>query len=247
MSWGERPRRRSRARRRLVAILVTLVVLAGLAFAIDRLARVYVENRVAAKIQSEGFSRKPSVTIDGFPFLTQLASRDFPEVEISSDDVTARRIRFTSINATLNGVRLSSAYDGGTITRLDGRAVVAFPDLTSALATAVSSRLPAGAVGSLRALAGALTLSAAGRHEVRASIRLLGSGTATWRISLPGHTEILATLVASSGLPSVVAAALQSITVPLGRLPFGLTVSSVHVSATGLVCRISGHDLAFGS
>src|SRR5579875_1552984 len=218
MSWGERPRRRSRARRRLVAILVTLVVLAGLAFAIDRLARVYVENRVAAKIQSEGFSRKPSVTIDGFPFLTQLASRDFPEVEISSDDVTARRLR--------------SAYDGGTITRLDGRAVVAFPDLTSALATAVSSRLPAGAVGSLRALAGALTLSAAGRHEVRASIRLLGSGTATWRISLPGHTEILATLVASSGLPSVVAAALQSITVPLGRLPFGLTVSSVHVSAT---------------
>src|SRR5579875_2765727 len=189
MSWGERPRRRSRARRRLVAILVTLVVLAGLAFAIDRLARVYVGN----------------------------------------------------------GVRLSSAYDGGTITRLDGRAVVAFPDLTSALATAVSSRLPAGAVGSLRALAGALTLSAAGRHEVRASIRLLGSGTATWRISLPGHTEILATLVASSGLPSVVAAALQSITVPLGRLPFGLTVSSVHVSATGLVCRISGHDLAFGS
>jgi hypothetical protein len=246
MSWGERPRRRSRARRRVVAILVTLVVLAGLAFAADRLARAYVENRVAAKIQSEGFSRKPSVTIDGFPFLTQLASRDFPEVKVTSDEVTARRIRFTSINAILNGVRLNSAYSGGTITRLDGRAVVGFPDLTNALATAVSSRLPPGVAGSLRSLAGALDLSPAGRHEVRASIRLLGSGSATWRISVPRHAEILATLVASSGLPSVVAAALQTITVPLGRLPFGLRISSVRVSPGGLVCRIVGHDLAFG-
>ena len=71
---------RRRRRRWPIILLVTLVVLAGLLVIVDRVAVRYADNQFATQIQKQGFSTKPSVSIQGFPFLTQVAARDFKDV-----------------------------------------------------------------------------------------------------------------------------------------------------------------------
>ena len=36
---------------------------------------------MASEIQQQGFPKKPDVTINGFPFLTQVISRDFKNIK----------------------------------------------------------------------------------------------------------------------------------------------------------------------
>src|SRR5271167_811495 len=73
-----RPRRR-RHRGRWLGI--TLIVLIGLLIAADFGAKAYAENAIASKIDSSGLGVKPSVTIEGFPFLTQVAARDLKQID----------------------------------------------------------------------------------------------------------------------------------------------------------------------
>ncbi|HEX9359001.1 MAG TPA: hypothetical protein VF933_34990, partial [Streptosporangiaceae bacterium] len=58
------PRRR---RRWPLILLIILVVLAGLLVIADRVAVHYADNEFATQIQKQGFSSKPSVSIQGFP------------------------------------------------------------------------------------------------------------------------------------------------------------------------------------
>ena len=67
-----RRRRRHRGRRWLIALIVLILVLVAADFG----AKAFAENAIASKIDSSGLGTKPSVDIEGFPFLTQVASRD---------------------------------------------------------------------------------------------------------------------------------------------------------------------------
>src|SRR5262249_2699226 len=78
---------RRRRRRWPVVVLIVIVALAGLAVLGDRLAARYAENRIATEIQKQGFGAKPDVTIDGFPFLTQVLDRYFPHAHMTARDV----------------------------------------------------------------------------------------------------------------------------------------------------------------
>jgi LmeA-like phospholipid-binding len=231
-----RPRRRHRLR----AALIVIVVLLGLLVAANFAARAYAENRVAAELQSNGFPRKPDVSIKGFPFLTQLAARDFPDVQISSSDVPEGAVTIQTINATLNAVHLNSSYNGGSVGQLTGTALITFPDLAKALAAKA---------GLLAAVAAAgVTLSAAGPEEVKATVNLaIANGTATWRIARAGGSQLSAVLVSSSGLPSALLSSVSDITLPLPSLPFGLRLRSIRVSPEGITGRLSGRDISFGS
>ena len=55
----------------------------------DQAAKAYTENQMASQVQSSlGLSGKPHVTIQGFPFLTQLAARDFRTVDVNASNET---------------------------------------------------------------------------------------------------------------------------------------------------------------
>ena len=96
-----RPRRRRRRRRGWIALLCTLIVLAVLFVVADQVAKAYAQNMIASKIQTSGnLTEKPSVSIEGFPFLTQLAARDIRTVHISASNVQENKIEITSIKAT---------------------------------------------------------------------------------------------------------------------------------------------------
>jgi hypothetical protein len=211
--------------------------LVGLDFA----ARAEAENVMANKIEQQGLSSKPQVVIDGFPFLTQAASKDFRRVTITASDVAAGPVTITKVNATATAVRINSyAFSSGTIGSLSGTALITFSSLSSTL----TERF--GALGSLLKGAG-LQLTNAGPNEVRATLNLLATeGSATWRITRVSGDALSVTLVGSSGLPGPIVSDIQNLTLQLPKLPLGLTIGSVAVTPSGVVGTLSGRNVAFG-
>ena len=69
-------------------IIIVLIVLIALLVAADFAARAFAENKAASEIQQQGFPKKPSVDIEGFPFLTQVAAHQFHQINISSTNDT---------------------------------------------------------------------------------------------------------------------------------------------------------------
>lgn len=232
------PRRKRRGC--LPSLVIGLVVVLVLAVVADFIARNVAQNEAATQIEQAGFPSKPKVSIEGFPFLTQVLSRNFHEVKLSATQVPAGPVKITQVSAVANGVHLTSGFSSGTIDQVSGTALITFPSLANAFDNA------AGPAGSLIGASG-LTLSAAGSDEVKASVDLLVvSGSATWRITRVSSQKLQATLVGSSGIPEELLKNLSSISIPLPKLPFGLTIGSVSVSPSGVVGQISGTDLKFG-
>jgi hypothetical protein len=232
------PRGRSRGRTYLLIIVIIIALLVVADFA----ARAVAQNIMAAKIEQQGLSQKPDVSIGGFPFLTQLASKDFQQVTVRAANLTEGPVTITKVDVTANGVRLKSYSSGsGTITSLAGTALISFTSLGNTLAQQF------GPLGSLLNGAG-LNLVAAGPNEVKASLNLVvTSGSATWRVTRLSGNELQVNLVASSGLSSSLLRSIQSLTLHVPTLPLGLTIDSVAVISSGVTGRLSAHDASFGS
>jgi hypothetical protein len=115
-------------------VLLILLVIA------DRVALAVTENAFASQIQQQGLPAKPNVTIQGFPFLTQLAAKDFNEVDISASNVPvqlpggAGTLSITSINATIKGMHISSFSSSASarVDQMNATVFVSFGALTAA-------------------------------------------------------------------------------------------------------------------
>jgi LmeA-like phospholipid-binding len=225
-------------RNTIIVVIALLVVLVG----VDRLAVFYVQGRIASEIQKQGFPAKPGVSIKGFPFLTQVASHSFNDVQISSSKVKAGPVDIKSINANLSNVKMNSGFSSGTVGHLTGAGVITFSGLSNALGSLVG-----GPLGSLVGNAG-LKLKPVSSDEVKASIDLLvTSGSATWRITRVSGTKIKVHLVKSHGLPAGLLSSVRNISVPIPKLPLGMKIQSVLVTAAGISVRVTGSNVAFGS
>ena len=157
------PRGGSRARRYVLVLVIVVALLVVLDFG----ARLAAQNIMATKIQQQGLSQKPDVTIDGFPFLTQVASKDFQRVNIAASNLTTGPVTITKVDATATGIRLKSYSSGsGTITNVSGTALISFASLGNTLTQQI------GPLGQLLNGAG-LNLTAAGPDEVKASLDLV--------------------------------------------------------------------------
>jgi LmeA-like phospholipid-binding len=229
-----------RRRHPLRVVIIVLIILIALLVAADFAARAFAENKAASEIQQQGFPKKPSVDIEGFPFLTQVAAKDFKDIQISSSNVTEGPLDISSIDATLQNVHINGAFSGGTIDSLNGTATITF----TALANAMTAQ--AGPLGQLAN--SALTLSAAGPDEVKATLNaVVFSGTAIWRVTTNGSNDINIQLVSTGGLPRSLLNPLSNITLQLPKLPLGLKIQSITVNSSGLTGTLTGTDVSFGS
>jgi hypothetical protein len=222
-----RPRRRHRG---LTITAVVVVVLLILLVVADRVAAGIAENEAASQIKSAGFPVKPKVTIEGFPFLTQVASRDFHKVDISASNVKEGPLNIASINATGQGVHLTSSFNGATVDQINGTALVTFAGLSSAAG-----------------LGDGITLSNAGGNKVKATINLgFVSGDAIAQVTRHGSHQIEVKVTDAGPIPQSVLGNLADFTVNLPSLPAGMTVQSVSVTGQGLLISISGSHTSFG-
>jgi hypothetical protein len=221
---------RRRRRKRWPVVLAVLVVLILAILGIgDQVAKAVAQNAVAQKIQSSGLSAKPSVNIEGWPFLTQLAAKDIKVIDISGNNVTASgsKVAF-SFTAKATGVHLSSLSSSAsaTVDQINGQAT-----------------LPFSSVGSLLPVSGATITAdpAAGPNAIKADLGIAGSVTGTVKQS--GTSKIVISLNSASGLASILgSAAGQSFTIDVPKLPAGLVVRSVRVNSQGIVATASASN-----
>lgn len=223
-----RPARRRRRRWPVVLTVLVVVILAVLAIG-DQVAKAVAQNAIAQKIQASGLSGKPSVSIEGWPFLTQLAAKDIKVIDISGTNETASgsKVAF-NFTAKATGVHFSSLSSNAaaTIDNINGQAVLPF--------TSVSHLLPISGV----------TLSAdpaKGPNAVKANLGIAGGVTGT--VKLSGTNKIVVALNGATGLASVLGSVSgQSYVIDIPTLPAGLVVRSVGVSSQGIVATASASN-----
>jgi LmeA-like phospholipid-binding len=218
----------SRRRRWWLVVVIVLVVLLGVLVIGDRVAKAYTENRIAQQIQTQGFNgTKPNVSISGFPFLTQLASRDFHNVDISADKLDEGPVQIRNLNATLQNVRINKSFNGGTVEHLTGTGLITFAGLANA------------------AGGQSVSVSAAGGDEVKISVDLgVVSGTAIARVTQVGN-KISVHIVSADGLPADFLGQLGDFSLSVPQLPLGMSIQNVTVSAQGVVIHVIGNNVTF--
>jgi hypothetical protein len=210
-------------------LVIFLVFLIGLVIAADRIGLWVAQDQIAKNVATQyGLDHKPSVTIKGFPFLTQALGGKYGEIDVNVGDVTQLGVHLTNTVVTLKGVKapLSDAVHG------DASKMVA--DTATSVATVsyadVDKEAPRG-----------LKVSAKGKDlQVRGPVTVLGLSrtvTATVTVKPSGRSvRVLPQTVNAGGTTLPVALVQQafSFTMPVKGLPLNTRISDVQVGADGL-------------
>jgi hypothetical protein len=240
---GAKPRRRRRGTKWLIALVILLALLVGA----DRIALLIAEDQLASRIQSsQHLSQKPGVSISGFPFLTQVAARDFPHATVDIHGLTANALTITDLHADLSGVHVNGAFNGALVDSLTATAQISYSDIGKALA----SQLTVGGVQ-----VGTVQVSRAGNGQVKAAYDLLGvTVTAIVDVTLAGtNTLEFRSVSIDSPLSALATPSNFDVKYSLGSLPFGMnltqltfTDSEVDISATGSHVDLSQSSVSGG-
>lgn len=227
-------------------LLTTLVTVAVLLVVADRVAAAVAGNVLAGQIaQRASLGENPDVSVHGFPFLTQVAGGRYDDVEVTAEGVRAGRVRGVTVDAHLRGAHLplsdliSRHVEEVPVDQVTGTASVRYADLVRA------APLPDGVrIDSVRrrgdGLAVRATVSVAGQS-------LSATGRATVRVDR-GALVVTASRVTvpdlPAGLPDVPGLAGRlSFRIPVEDLPFGLRLTDVHPTDTGLSASAQARDV----
>jgi len=222
-----------RRRRRRRWPLITLIVIVVVLVVGDRAANAYTENQMASQVQSSlGLSGKPHVTIQGFPFLTQLAARDFRTVDVNASNETIKAssagsglLEIASLTATLHGMHIHG-LNSATIDQFNASALITFT-----------------ALGNVGGIPQGITLSADGPNQIKADISLGPlSDTATAQVTRTGPNQINVKVIDFGGIPADALGNLANFSFSIPKLPAGVTIQSISVTQQGLRITAAGHN-----
>lgn len=223
--------------RKLLIAFVALVVV--LVIAADRVGAHVAAHVLAGKLETdEHLPSRPSVTISGIPFLTQAVHGHYSDVKVTSHDyVTKDHVQLDTMTVHLMGVHipLSHVIDGSVKTvpvdRVSGTVSVSFVDLEAYLAShGITLKLAAAPNGAVDLTGTASRISGLPR---------VLTGTATISVA---NTVLTLSVGLGQGGAKVV-----KIPIPLGGLPFRITVTSVTVSDDGIVGTGTAQHVVLGS
>jgi LmeA-like phospholipid-binding len=225
------PVRPRRGGRRLISLIVGLVVLAAILVGADRALAAYAANQAATQMQQkDGFQTKPQVTMEGFPFITQIIGHNLRDIHIASNSLKTGPVT-ASLVGDATGVRLNSDFQSGTVTRFAGTVLIPFGSVAGAIQAA-------GVPG--------VTVSAAGPDQVKIKVDLtVFTATATAAIAPAGPNKFKVHITDAGGLPTALLGQLGDFTIPVPPLPLGVTIQSVAVTSQGVVARVSASNFPF--
>ena len=237
--------------RALRVSLIALVVLVGLAVGADRLGLHLAEDKAAEQLRDRMEAQKSvrgsvdtSVSIDGFPFLTQLVSHDFDDVSLEFMGLTARTndkdVRISKVNLHGSDVHTNGDFSSVRIERAKGRAFLSYDDLS-------------GIVG------GGTRVSWAGKDEpdkvrVTKEIPLVGELTVTSSAAVKDrHSLRLNADEIDGDIGGIAKKVVEGVVRErfdrdwaFEELPKEITFDEVRPTASGLVIELSGKDVRFG-
>jgi hypothetical protein len=131
-----------RGRKALIALLVVFVVLFGLVIVADRVLAGIAEDKIAeqaaAEMRKAGATSDgdPSVKIDGFPFLTQVAGGNYEKITITAKDARNDDIQLETMTIVATDVKaaagdLMNGRGPVTADRLTGTATMTWDTVRS--------------------------------------------------------------------------------------------------------------------
>src|SRR5580704_712773 len=216
--------RRRRRKGPLIALITVIVILVLLVIS-DRVANAYAENQMASQVQSSlALSGKPRVTIQGFPFWTQLIAKDFKTVDITASNETINSpnagggaLEIASLNATLHGLHFQGfSSNSATVDQFTALAKV--------------GGIPQG-----------ITLSSGGGNTVNATLSLGPlTATAQAQVTQTGPNTINVKVTKAGGIPTDLLGNLANFNFSIPKLPPGVSIQSVSVTQQGVMVTISG-------
>jgi hypothetical protein len=238
---GRRRAPRRRRMRRSVMVTFTVVVIVILLVIIDRVANAVTENAFASQFQKQGVPVKPSVSIEGFPFLTQLAAKDFNKVDISASNIpvnlpTGGTLSITSVHGTIDGLHISG-YSSSANAKVDHITATAFVSFGSLAA--------AGSLGGT-----GVTLTQAGPNTVKITAGLGGiaSDTEEAQILQTGPQTITIKIVSGGGGIGDILGSIgfNSFTFSLPKVvPASLRITGVNLNSQGLTISAAASNASF--
>lgn len=225
-------------------MLVLVVIVVLLLIAADRIGHAVAESRVAAKVQSaQQLTDRPSVTIEGFPFLTQVISNRYHAVRLTAKDVEvgtgSSRIQISTLSARLTGVRATGNYSGVNAQAVHGTATVTYQQLSQVIGLD-------------------LAYAGAGRVQARKSVTALGRSVTATVSAMVNIAD--GDLLTFSGvkvgpvdggltLPQVAIDQLTSLfskQLSLHGLPFQLRITALVAGPSGVAVSASASNVTLG-
>lgn len=211
-------------------LLIALLALVVLLVAGDRIAAAVAENQISSKIAAAyGLRHKPTVTIEGFPFITQVLTGHYGRIDISANEVDSGGamlhhldVHFTDVHAPLSQV-IASGASGATAAHASGTATVGYGEVDQQLPRGLRLR-PAGrnlqVSGGVQGPGGRVPVSAA------VSLGVTPSGIKVTPVNSGGAAQRLHLMVPLSGLPLHLR--LSSVQPTQGGLKIGASARDVH-------------------
>lgn len=233
---------RSRRRRWPVVLVVLLALLAGILVVVDRVAVAVAQDEVATKLAGQRpFSGKPSVSIHGFPFLTQTVGGIYHDIEVTGLGEPIAGMVGAHVDAQLHGAHIP-------LSSLRTR-----PDTVPVDRVQVTVTIP---LVQLARVAGVPNLKLStqnGNLVARAPISLPGVGSIT--LSGTVHLDVTSsgldgTLTDIRALGSVLPSSVTDdakqalhLHVALPNLGYGSTVTSAHAVGSNIVFTGSARNV----
>lgn len=224
-----------------------MVVLAVVLVALDRVALVVAERQIASKVQSkEQLASRPSVSIEGFPFLTQVAADHFHAARLSASNLTVgdrgRTVTLSTLHARLTGIRTARNFSSATAGLVTGTATLSYPELSRVVG--VNLVYDGG------------TTDGNGRVKAIKSVSILGktlSGAVSAEVRIIGGDQLQFSAI-QVGIPQAGILVPQSVTdelssvfknqLSLKGLPFRLQIQRLTATQQGVTITASGHDVS---
>lgn len=223
-------------------LLVRLAVLLALAVVADRISVAVVDGVVASQLKKVGrLSADPSVSVKGFPFLTQALSGRYDRIEVTVPSFDAGDVMLRDLRLVVRGAALplKEAVGGSVgavaIDGISGTAQLPYSDLAALSTVRDLTVTPAGDGVMLRG-----TVLIRGRTV---------KGTALASAELDHGALVVRSRSVRTDVPMSAAAtqqvgALLDLRVRLDHLPFGLRVTGAAVGATAVRLTASvGHSV----
>ena len=221
-------------------LLIALVILVVLFIAVDRIGVVLAEDQIASRIATAyNLPTDPGVSITGFPFLTQVVTGNYRQIDVTADQVQADGATLHDLNVHLTGVHatISQLLGSGTSTvtadRAAGSALVGW--------ATVDQRLPRG----FRITPDGKNLMVSGKLSYH-GLEVPVTGSVALGVSGSGITVTPENVSLPGGISVPVSSVSQlRFVVPLGDLPLHLHLTSVQVTPGGLRIGAAARNVQF--
>ncbi|MDX3455353.1 DUF2993 domain-containing protein [Streptomyces sp. ME02-8801-2C] len=242
--------------RALRILLIVAVTLGGLFVIADRLAVGFAEDEVADRLKtSEGLTTTPDVSINGFPFLTQVAGGELDDVKVgikgyeATTGTSGQGIRIDDLNAQMRDVAFTGDYSSATAATATGSATITYPELLKAAKSAESG--PVEVVPGVTA--SVVGLSDGGNGKIKVTVEATVNGEKLAQpVSVLGTVSVAGdTVKVSADTPPNFGVELADGTTrvvtdfeqKIDGLPGGIKLDAVEVAKSGVDIQVKGSNV----